>query len=240
MSSIPSFFESILYQDGKMPFLEYHYRRIEASGRLAKLEIKFSETEFKEFIYSKISTEETTAKLRVLFELKDHQLRLFNLETHPLDREDINSEIPVKLCIYDTQFKIQDKLANCKVHNSMIYTDSIEYAHISGYHHSIIINNKTEVVESSIASIYFIKNGKIYTPPLSSGCVSGVMRTILMENFQIEEQIIPVSDINEYQEIFLSNAVKGIILVNQVNSLHFSVESSHKMREKLNELFRVY
>jgi branched-chain amino acid aminotransferase len=232
----PEFFESILYQNGELPFLAYHYRRIETSVKLADLKINFTESDFTQFIYSQISINENTAKIKVFFDIKENRLHLFSLEIQPISSEEINSISPVNLCIYNQKVKVQDKFANCKVQNSMLYKDSIEYAQARNFQHSVILNADNEIVESSIASIYVVQNGKIYTPPISSGCVSGVMRTFLMENFPIEEKIILSDEIYQYDEIFLSNAVRGIILVDKIDYHIFETKISNVIREKFIEL----
>ncbi len=58
-----------------------------------------------------------------------------------------------------------------------------------------------------------IKNKKIYTPPLSDAPIAGVMRNYILKNlkhFYFEKQSITEKDILEADEVFLTNAVRGI------------------------------
>ena len=45
----------------------------------------------------------------------------------------------------------------------------------------VLLNERGEVAECTAANIFAVKNGKVYTPPLNSGCLEGVTRGILFE-----------------------------------------------------------
>lgn len=229
----PNFFESMRFNNGKINLLEKHFLRIENNAKLIGAKLDFNSNEFEEFITKENTQNIEFAKARVKFKVENNLLRLFNVEITPILATDINSAIPIDICIYSEQFKDQNKYSNSKVENSIIYNDSIEFALKRGFHHSVILNPNFDVVETSIASIYFIKNGAIYTPPLSTGCVSGVMRNFLMENFTIQEKIIKSNDIQNYDEVFLSNAVRGIIFINNLDNHKFKSLLSNEIREKL-------
>ena len=78
-----------------------------------------------------------------------------------------------------------------------------------------MLNGYERVADSCIANIFYIHEGEIYTPPLTEGCVAGVMRRWLMERmpgwgFAIREKPVSMRDLAGADEIFLTNAVRVI------------------------------
>ena len=51
----------------------------------------------------------------------------------------------------------------------------------------IVLNSFERVCESAIANIFIIKGENIYTPPLSEGCVAGIMRRWMLEKFDLKK-----------------------------------------------------
>lgn len=229
----PNFFESMLIIKGKIKLIERHFIRLENNAKLIGGKLNFNILEFEKAIAASLRLNIDYAKARVKFIIENKQIIISSVELFPILKTEINSETPIKISIFKEKIKEKTDYSNCKIENSVIYKDSIEYANNREFHHSIILNNLNEVVESSIATIYFIQGKQIYTPPLNSGCVSGVMRTFLMEKFPIIEKKILLNEINQYDEIFLSNAVRGIILVNQIEEQSFKTLLSNEIRKKL-------
>ena len=89
----------------------------------------------------------------------------------------IMNEQGLKVGIYEQARKPMDILANIKSNNYLIY--AMGAIHAKKYQHNdcIILNTSGRVCDSTIANVFYVKEGTIYTPPLSEGCVAGVMRT---------------------------------------------------------------
>ncbi|HMF70840.1 MAG TPA: aminotransferase class IV, partial [Flavitalea sp.] len=66
-----------------------------------------------------------------------------------------------------------------------------------------------------------------FTPPLSEGCVAGIMRRFLLRElpqygFDIEEKPLTISDIENADECFLTNAISGIRWVREFRKTTFT------------------
>jgi branched-chain amino acid aminotransferase len=66
-----------------------------------------------------------------------------------------------------------------------------------------------------------VKNGKIFTPPLNSGCLEGVTRGILMEiapeaGVSIVEQSLKLDDLYSADEVFISSTNRGILGIAEI------------------------
>lgn len=73
----------------------------------------------------------------------------------------------------------------------------------------LLYNAEGEVTESSVSNIALYRNGKWLTPPLSTGCLKGVIRRWLLEHGLVEEAILLKDTIQAGDWILLSNAVSG-------------------------------
>jgi len=100
----------------------------------------------------------------------------------------------------------------------------------------ILLNSFNRVCDTSIANIFIIKNGDLYTPPLSEGCVAGVIRQFILEklnlDFTIIEKPISVEELENADEVFVTNSIKGIRWVNQFKDSKYSntaVKKIHKI-----------
>jgi branched-chain amino acid aminotransferase len=99
---------------------------------------------------------------------------------------------------------------------------------------ALVSNQYGRIAEASIANIFWLKDEVIYTPPLSEGCVAGVMRRHLLEKlpaagYKILEKPCSIADIENADEIFLTNAVKGIRWVRQFRDKIYSNNLSQKI-----------
>lgn len=112
-------------------------------------------------------------------------------------------------------FKTRDKTANLKTSNALIYALSAQQAKAEKWNDALILNTNHEVVESTIANIFWVKDGQVYTPPLLSGCVAGVMRRWIIEllakgSQQVMEEVCSQETLSNADEVFLTNAIRQV------------------------------
>jgi branched-chain amino acid aminotransferase len=111
--------------------------------------------------------------------------------------------------------KACDSLANLKSGNFLLYALGARYALDHRLDDCLVLNTHERMADSCIANLFYTNKGMIYTPPLSEGCVAGVMRRFLLDRlpawgFPIAEQPVTRGDLDDADEIFLTNALKGI------------------------------
>jgi branched-subunit amino acid aminotransferase/4-amino-4-deoxychorismate lyase len=88
----------------------------------------------------------------------------------------------------------------------------LEDAKRKGFNEAVRLNEKGEVVSAIMANLFWIKDGKTYTPPLKTGCLAGTIREFVMENQSVEEKIIGWDELLKADEIFLTS--NGIYIKN--------------------------
>lgn len=72
----------------------------------------------------------------------------------------------------------------------------------------LLYNERGEVTESCIANVVVLMDGRLLTPPLHCGLLNGTYRAELLENGEISEGIVGLSELNKAEKIFLVNSVR--------------------------------
>ena len=125
------------------------------------------------------------------------------------------NENGLKVGLYEEGRKAIDGLANIKSNNYLLYAMGAIHARKYQHNDCIILNTHGRVCDSTIANVFYVKEGTIFTPPLSEGCIAGVMRNHLLAQlpsagYNVVEKETAVDDLIGAEEMFLTNAVSGL------------------------------
>ncbi|MAI80654.1 MAG: hypothetical protein CL917_17065 [Deltaproteobacteria bacterium] len=72
----------------------------------------------------------------------------------------------------------------------------------------VLWNERGELTESCSANLVLEMKGRRLTPALECGLLPGTFRAYLLATGEIEEAVIPVSSLDEAEEVFLVNSVR--------------------------------
>ena len=100
-----------------------------------------------------------------------------------------------------------------KTTNRRLYDAEYGHYRAKGYFDVIFLNTKGEVTEGAITNVVIKKNGKFYTPPLSSGLLPGIFRAYLIKSGRVKEKKIFLKDLCKADKVFLCNSVRGLVEV---------------------------
>lgn len=130
------------------------------------------------------------------------------------------------LGIYDQAKKSCDILSNLKHNNYLPYVMAALEAKKQKWNDAVVLNSYGRVCEATIANIFIIKNEIIYTPPLSEGCVAGILRKFLIDTlkaagFDCTEKAILTEELLGADEVFLTNSIYNIRWVSNINDVTF-------------------
>lgn len=215
--------ETIKYSKGKIPLLEYHIQRLQ-QGLFAS-DIYISEKNIQSLIVQAIGdfhlNQQEIYRLRLIFEFKEN-LKITDIQY---------TEWPDELFVTNIQgyslttFKSNkhQKTDSSKSTERGLYIEAAEFAKEKNCNDAIILNQSNHLSDTSIFNIWLLKNEKLYTPPLSDGCVMGVFRTFLLREspFTIIEKAICIEDAKNADAILLSNALRGMQWVHQWEEKRF-------------------
>ncbi|KAL3424298.1 Aminodeoxychorismate lyase [Phlyctema vagabunda] len=74
----------------------------------------------------------------------------------------------------------------------------------------LIISDQGDIMEGSLTSVFFWRNGRWATPPISSGGQAGTTRRWLLEEGLCVEEAVGVDSLREGEECWISNGVRGM------------------------------
>ena len=129
--------------------------------------------------------------------------------------------------IYPDASKACNIFSEVKSNNFLLYVMGAMYARQNGLGDCLILNQYGRIADATIANVFWIKNRVIYTPPLEEGCVAGVTRRFLLQQlpaagYTINEQPLTPDDLLSADEVFLTNAVRGIRAVGKCRNRSYS------------------
>jgi branched-subunit amino acid aminotransferase/4-amino-4-deoxychorismate lyase len=110
-----------------------------------------------------------------------------------------------------------------------------ETAKLHGADEGIWLNTKGYLCEGTMSNLFFIKDGTLFTPALESGCLPGTRRQLVLSlarSLQIptHEGLHPLSDLLMADEIFMTNALMGVMPVRQIDDFLFPIAKNSMMR----------
>ncbi|HXF43284.1 MAG TPA: aminotransferase class IV, partial [Pyrinomonadaceae bacterium] len=117
---------------------------------------------------------------------------------------------PLRLTISHEKISRNDGLSCFKL---LDYTGPIaafNKAENEGFDEAIRLNEEGEVVSGCLANIFWKYEGKLYTPPLESGCLAGTTREFLMERTGAIEKNASIEDLATAERIYLTSAGLGV------------------------------
>ena len=159
------------------------------------------------------------------------------------------SNINVAIAVWDdwsSYFKIEDRKNGLKLITSpwkrpapdtapfeakasgpyIICTMSKEFAESQGYHDALMLDYRGYVAEGTGANIFFIKNNDIHTPIpdcfLNGITRQAVIKMVTHQGYKITERHILPSEINKYDEAFLTGTAAEITPIKSIDNVSFN------------------
>ncbi|MFI6799287.1 aminotransferase class IV [Streptosporangium canum] len=84
------------------------------------------------------------------------------------------------------------------------------YAKARGGGEAIFENLAGDLCEGTGSNIFIVRDGRLLTPTLSSGCLAGVTRALTLEWCGGSEEDVPLSALYEAEEAFLTSTTRDI------------------------------
>jgi branched-chain amino acid aminotransferase len=85
----------------------------------------------------------------------------------------------------------------------------------------ILLNERAEVAECTSANIFCVKSGTVFTPPISSGCLEGVTRSVLLEiapraGISMTEKTLTMDELYGADEVFITSTNRTLLGVSEI------------------------
>jgi len=87
---------------------------------------------------------------------------------------------------------------------------ALAHAHEAGASEAILANSRDELCEGTGSNVFVVRDGRLVTPPLSSGCLAGITRELVLEWFGAEERAVPYADLFEADEVMITSSTRDV------------------------------
>lgn len=247
-------FETVKVVNNSILFAEDHYFRLMASMRICRMEIPMNFTY--EFFVEQILALSNALKIskscraRITFYRNSdgYYLPKSNDVSFIVTAEILNT---LKYCVNKETYEVElykdfyiskHLLSTIKNTNKLINVTASIFAHENDYDNCILLNEDKNVVEAINGNIFMKVGNTIFTPPISDGCLNGIMRKQVialiqkMDGYDCVEKSISPFDLQKSDELFVTNVIFGIQPITKYRKKEYITEFSKTIIEKLNEL----
>ncbi len=245
-------FESMRMLNGKLKFADLHADRLQRGMKALKIE-GYSQTDP---WFLKIKAEE----LAIRNKIKHGRLRLtvyrdadglytpsqnkmgYCLELQQTEEPRyLLNEKGLIMDVYTELYKPLNYLSNIKTCNSLIYVMAGLHKAQNNLDDVFLLNQSGYLCEASSSNVFVWYNNHLYTPALTEGCVEGVMRQVVINlarenNIPVTEAQINPEILYEADEVFLTNAARGIQSVMGYGVKRYFNRLSKGLMDELNKL----
>jgi branched-chain amino acid aminotransferase len=246
-------FETVKIVNSKILFLEDHYFRLMSSMRIVRMEIPMNFTiEFLEeqiLTLAKAKNFKNSARARITVYRNDggYYLPINNTVSYLIAVDGLDNlqysfmQNAYVVDLYTDFYVPKQLLSSIKTTNKMLNITASIYASENDLDNCLLLNDSKNVVEALQGNLFMLKGNRLITPPISEGCLNGVMRKQIIglaktfENIEVVEEIISPFDLQKADELFITNVIKGIQPITKYRKKDFTIDFSKRILQKLNE-----
>jgi branched-chain amino acid aminotransferase len=246
-------FETLRVGRGKIYFWEDHYFRLMASMRLVRMEIPMH--------FSPEYLEGEIQKTLEANDLKSGHARIKILVTRqpggyytptkadvdclitaePLDEATYTlNDKGYQVDLYKDFFKLSGLFSNLKTSSAQLYTVASVFRQENDLDECLLLNEQKAVIEGISGNVFMVnKAGELVTPPLSDGCLKGVMRKQIIElaqeqGYTVKEESFNPFALQKAQELFFTNVIRGLRWTGQYRKKSYQNTVAQDLTKKLN------
>jgi 4-amino-4-deoxychorismate lyase len=206
-------FETIAVEHGNPLLLDWHLERLQTSAGFLRIDRTVSAKEVFQYLEGK---ETTHHALKIMLSGEN---KLFTLRENPYSAERLQKGFSLG---YSTVYRNETSPLVC--HKTMNYGDCIlekRRCLALGLDELIFRNSRGEICEGTATNLFFVRDGKLFTPSAACGLLPGVMRRFILEHFPVTEGRFTKDDICSAEECFVTNSLMGIMPVNELGEKTF-------------------
>lgn len=251
-------FETIKVSYGKLLFWEDHYFRLMASMRIMRMEIPMTFTmEFLEDEVLKTIEANDLGQTSVRIKISVHRNEggLYSPTTNEISyvitAKTIESdfyllnEADYEVDLYKDFYVAPSLLSTLKTNNKALNVLGSIFAKENDFDNCLLLNTNKTVIEALNGNLFLVKGTTIKTPPLTDGCLKGIMRKQILEilellpDYNVEETSISAFELQKADELFITNVIHGIQPITKYRKKSYSNAVSKVLLQKLNVKIRL-
>ncbi len=246
-------FETCKVAGGKILFFEDHYFRLMASMRILRMKIpmaftmEYLEAEILKLLEAENCIDSARVRLTVyrneggLYAPTDNSVG-YTIQATALEHSHYTMDSDgYEVDLYKDFVITRQLLSTLKTTNRIIQVTGSVYAQENGLQNCLLLNEEKNVVEALNGNLFMLWNGKLITPPVSEGCLNGIMRKQLLEiagkmmDVEVTEAPISPFDLQKAEELFICNVISGIRPISKYRKKAYTTDFAGQLLHKLNE-----
>jgi len=215
-------FETIRFQENEPQTIEKHYNRIKKSSVILDISFNLSLLDFEGYV-----------KRAIIDSGLKHGVVRLQLSKENDDSSVITSTRKNRYskCMYDQGFHVcisdvkKSSTGLLVSHKSVNYLENLlilRDAKKNDCDEALFINEKGHLTEGAYTNVFLVNNNRVLTPDISCGLLEGTMRAQIIQacnelGLKIEFEKIGINQLLESDEVFLTNALMGIMPVSELS-----------------------
>jgi len=241
-------FSTIRVQDGVMFAWERHWARMQRDAARMRVPFPDDAKSLEERLYRLIEKNHATnSTLRVVIVRNRGGMwegpseRAFDTIAFTAPLKDWGDT--VKLGVVPNARHAASEFAGTKYNSWSENLTRYERAHEQGFDEVVLLNERGEIAECTSANIFVASGDLVWTPPLSSGCLPGVTRALLLEEIRVPgilvlEKVLFPADLESADEVFITSTTRDLMPVALVEGL--KIRQGRRVRDRLQQAFSAY
>ncbi|MTI21983.1 hypothetical protein E1176_13205 [Fulvivirga sp. RKSG066] len=225
-------FETIAIRNYAPRHLNYHLDRLQFGAKLLSLNLPFKREEVSSKIAQLVEVNkhvDATVKIIVWRKNSDASGYSFNTQacnflvvSRPFKNK---SRVIDKAGFAETVAFHYSAISQIKTLNALPYVMAMHEKQERGLDELIVLNGQRKICESTSSNVFWVKDDIFYTPPISSGCLDGVARRVIIEKLKkdkrkIKEVLTEPKSIEGADCVFTTNS-GGIRFISQIDHVRF-------------------
>jgi len=216
-------FETATFRHNNLLLAAYHFERLFSGLKLLNIIPHFTQAQLIHLIMDLCEKNNCrpAARVRLAVYREENSDASFVIEATDLDENKMQwNETGWTLNLYPFARKSCDALANLKSANYLPYVLAAQHAKAQSVDECLVLNMQNRLCDGSKTNLFFLKEGEVFTPALSEGCVAGVMRRAVIEflkkcGYAVHQKPITEEELLQADHVFLTNAIEGLRWVQQ-------------------------
>ncbi|MFZ1684241.1 MAG: aminotransferase class IV [Candidatus Zixiibacteriota bacterium] len=218
-------FETLLGIDDRPIFTKEHLARLHKGARVIGLKLPVSDAVLVQWMKKTLKAHPDRVKKLRLTMTSGESARwvgrqgkpqvILSASPHEIPRE------PFRLIVSDFKVDHASVFRNIKTLSYVISAAALRQAKERKFDDAILLNERNEVAEVTSANIFWSQGKRVYTPPLSAGCLDGITRKFVLKEadkvgITIVERRVDLSGLLRADEIFISSSLKLVAPVSEI------------------------
>jgi len=235
-------FETVRSYGGRLFALEDHFLRMGESAAFLRIPLPFDLEQLQGLLLlllKKNNLEKDDGRIRINLARGEGKRGLsatagvpsdavITVEAVPPGIELIQRKGTKLVIIRDIRIDSRSPLASHKTFNYIPGVLGLFQVEAEGGDEGVFLNYEGNVIEGVTSNVFMVKDGKLFTPPLSSGLLPGITRKKVIEvaqnaGFDLCESDISADELFSAHEIFITSSVREVVPVVALDAKTFQV-----------------